>query len=84
MWLKLQYKALKGYSISWKYVSSIYVRFSECVASFDITFLMFDIDFVIIVNYEENYENFNICFTDGTYYPHFMDVPTDYGHPIQA
>ena len=36
---------------------------------------MFDINFIIIVNYKETYENFNICCTDGTYYPHFMDVP---------
>ena len=47
---------------------------SKCVASFDITFLMFGINFVIIVNYEETYENFNLCCTDGTNYPHFMDV----------
>ena len=26
---------------------------SECLASFDITSLMFDINFIIIVNYEE-------------------------------
>jgi hypothetical protein len=53
----------------------VFCNSSECVASFDITFLMFDINFIIIVNYKETYENFNICCTDGTYYPHFMDVP---------